>query len=127
MQSNLDHGPVAVFGRISSGGATPETASGPNAAKVAIPQMTTTRARVIPTGTAPSHLTPARVRIAIDIAIVFATISQKTTPHSVARPNATYEPRGYMIATAPSATTRPAMPKDAYATTNPGAVADIRV
>src|SRR5438552_18438799 len=123
MQSHLDHGSVAVFGRISSGGATPETASGPKAAKVAIPQITTTRARVIPTGTAPSHLTPARVRIAIDIAIAFATISQKTTPHSVARPNATYEPRGYMTATEPTVTTRPVTPTDAYATSLPPGLA----
>src|SRR5439155_19968450 len=111
--TRLDHGSVDVFGRISSGGATPETASGAKAAKVAMPQMTTTRASVIPARTALSHLTRARVSIAIEITIVFATMSQKTTPQTARSPRETYEPRGYMTATEPSATARPAAPKDA--------------
>src|SRR5882672_6396175 len=109
----LHHGSAEVFGRIKSGGATPDTASGPNAAKVAIPQMRVARVSATPPRRAPPHQTRARPRIAIDTAIVFVTISQKTTPQRAASPRDMYEPRGYMITTEPSATTRPAAPKDA--------------
>src|SRR5712691_1479482 len=109
----LHQGAVAVFGRINSGGASPETASGPKAANVAIPLNRATRVKTMPTPTAPDHQTRASAFIAMDVAIMFATTSQKTAPHSVASPRETYEPRGYTIGREPSATATPAAPKPA--------------
>src|SRR6267378_4968389 len=102
--SELHHGSVEVFGRINSGGATPDTASGPNAAKVAIPQMRVAIVSATPARRALPHQTRARPAIAIEPAMVFVTISQKTTPQRAAIPRDMYEPCGYMIATEPSAT-----------------------
>src|SRR5438067_1588865 len=108
-----DHGEVAVFGRISSGGANGETRTGPRAADVATPKISTASVSVIPTPTAPDHRTRASAFIAIDVAVAFVTINQRTTPHKAASPNERYEPCGYITATAPSATERPATPKAA--------------